>query len=699
MVESGLKSFWQRVHLYISSNGVGCRLKYADSEYQIMLHFSEMLPDIEFRATFVRVHKDPLKGTASVIHMDENLSYLSPSDGVIHVNENHKLVVEKVLQGPQFAKLLHDISDLVQEEPRQIQRQPKPLLLTASFAASQHMTAKQATEQPPALIEATACHLPPEELLDFLKLNNYSAGLMKALTTDGFQRFLLHLLKTIENDKLPLNLRRDFKTELAKLNMDVHDFNTDVEKSKKPFVWFIAALGCFGRFVQFVYHNIYEHAFYLLKFRERQGNMRYPIPQVPKVFLRIVPQNDCLELPNLGPTVTPFLCAYKNPLDFREHFFLLLCAFQEARWRGCHHEVFAYAMHIMSEEKFMNDPLLQKYQLHLWGGLSVSLAKIHTPEVYALSCLAKTKSFVKCFSNVIDVLLLKQQVMAAFQQYAVEDACFRDMMELVPMSSNFFRQSVIIHMSCQTKKLEDTLLELWSRKKRISTEGLENSKAFGRLAVTFEKECLKHKRWMHMLCGKTDCLAYVKTYEQQIFLMDLFIELGRRCYNLGGNDVELKRIIFNLSDQHSQLKPLLQFVTQEISFEQYYTTMHCTKQAIQKQTKTMEPLAWADVCYMQLIAFKLFRNVEPEVCSSEFYEDAHKIYKHNEHPRAERLETHYRDKRDYRPRAFQDNINHFCSIMWIAKTAPRVGKLIRHGVSSATKFDIQQASNLWYPYE
>jgi hypothetical protein len=36
-----------------------------------------------------------------------------------------------------------------------------------------------------------------------------------------------------------------------------------------------------------------------------------------------------------------------------------------------------------------------------------------------------------------------------------------------------------------------------------------------------------------------------------------------------------------------------------------------------------------------------------------------------------------------------------CSILWLAQKAPRVKGLIRHGISSAKKFDLWDASSYW----
>lgn len=663
--------------------------------------FSGMLPSIHFKAEFVRYRMDPDKGARSVIHMDENLSYLSSADSITHVNDNHKLVVEKVLRGPDFVKLIHDISDLVQETPDQIKHQPKSLLYTASFTVGQKLSAKEAKEQPIELVEATACHLPPEELVDFLRINNYGRTLHERFTRDGFQRFLLHVFKSYENAKLPNFLKDDLKNAEWKLSRNLFHLTEEAMKNKGPFLWHFAALGCFRKIAQCSPSSFLEYSFYCLKFYHSDPCLRYPIPEVPFILSRIVPSDDALELPPVNPERPDrYSQQLKLPKDIREQFFLFMCAFAEARWRGCHHEVFAYGMHILSNDKFMQDPVLEKYQLHLWGGLAVSLAKIHTPEIYALSCLANAQQFVKCHSNALDLLLMKQEVMAAFERCEEEEACFQEIMECVPMCSEFHTQSVRLHMAFKRKQLEDMLLQIWSKRKQEhdhTTNGLKNTGTLLNLEWRFRQECSKYKKWMFALCSTAQLPGKENTYQCEIALLDAFVELSYRCTSAGGSDWELNRIMYNLDmGLFDHIKPLLQFIKNEDTFEEYYSKLQRLKRIIQDQTKTANHLLWADLCYMHLILLKIFQSVVPDIVITEMYQDAHTIYRSNNHPRADRLECWVENQREYRRHTFDNSVHKFCSIVWIANTAPRVKALIRHGVSSASKFDIPNSSHYWY---
>jgi hypothetical protein len=333
--------------------------------------------------------------------------------------------------------------------------------------------------------------------------------------------------------------------------------------------------------------------------------------------------------------------------------------------------------------------------------LAVSLAKIHAPEMYALSCLEKAKEFVKCHSNALDLLLMKQQIMAAFERSREEEACFREMMESVPMCSAFHRQSVLVHMSFKTKELEDKLLEIWSRRQQLNEprEGSYGIGAVMSLDYKFRKECIQYKKWIFKLCSTAPLPVHEYRYQAQIALMDCFITLCSRCAQPEGSNAAFKRVMHNLWIGVSKhLQPLFAFLLQEDSFEAYYSSLQSLKSKIQEQTKTMDPLAWADVCYLHFIVLKILQSVVPEIILTELYEAAYTIYKNNNHPRAERLECWVRDKREYRRPAFDESVHKFCNIVWIAKTAPRVKALIRHGVSSATKFDLPNPSYYWHTY-
>jgi len=144
------------------------------------------------------------------------------------------------------------------------------------------------------------------------------------------------------------------------------------------------------------------------------------------------------------------------------------------------------------------------------------------------------------------------------------------------------------------------------------------------------------------------------------------------------------------------IKPLLRFIKHEDSFEEYYSRLQGLKRIIQDQTKTANHLVWADMCYTHLIVLKIFETVIPEIVITEMYRDAHTIYKNNNHPRADLLECWVENQREHRRRTFDTSVHKFCTIVWIANTAPRVKALIRHGVSAATQFDIPNSSHFWY---
>ena len=415
-----------------------------------LLIFFSMWNNVLFKASFERVKK-PGQGPFATYHMNESLGFMPAAEGIQHVNDNHTLLIEKELTCPDFANLFHDIAKCVQEEPLLWKNKPKSLLLTASFAASQNMTAKQATQQPKELVEATACHLPPYELADFLKLNKYMYGLGNYCTTNGLQKFLFHFFKTYERFDLKPVTKAELKRAKRCLKWSVFDMTRKGMKKNEKLDWVLTSLGLLKQLDQFDARLLFEFRFYALKFRHEKKCVRFPIPDVLFTLSRIVPEKDYSEsdLPDLDDDHVRHEEEYQAPLDVETQFFTLLCGMEESMWRGSHHEVLAYAAHILCEQKFHALRVLQKYFLHVWGNLAVSLAKLHIPEYFTLSCLDKMNP--TCFAFEIDAMHFKQQVLAAYEQYDKEEKLFQEMIEIVPTYSAFFRKIVVVHMSAVEK--------------------------------------------------------------------------------------------------------------------------------------------------------------------------------------------------------------------------------------------------------
>jgi hypothetical protein len=651
-----------------------------------------MWNNVVFKASFERVKKYG-KGPFATYHMNENLGFLPTNEGIMHVNDNHTLVIEKEMTGPDFANLLHDISKYVQEEPVLWKNKPKSLLLTASFAVSQSMTAKQANEQPRELVEATACHLPATELADFLKLNKYMYGLREYFSIDGLQKFLFHFFKTYQRSDLKPHTKAELKRAKKSIKWAVFDMTRQNLKSSKKLDWAFSFLGLMKQLDQFDAQCLFEYRFFALKSRYNKQYVRFPVPDVLFPLSRIVPEKDYSEsdLPELDEDYEKHEREFKAPLELRDQFFTLMCGMEEAMWRGSYHEVFAYAAHLLCEEKFVTNVELQKYFLFVWGNLAMCLAKLHIPELFSLSCLDKMKPC--CFAQQIDVLYTKQVVMAAYEQYDEEEKLMLEMLEIVPTYSAYFRKMIQTHMSAVQKKIEDMLMQDFASLRewhKTKNDDLDNE--LRRLEKAIMEECDKHIKLMHVLCTITKSRAFCEEYEVQIHIMKLYKQI-RYCFRHEWKEEDEFYPI--LCCIHNHISMTWNYKIKVDSFEEYHQQMLDLKRELQKQTRMLYPKVWADVCYFHLLFLKALRDPEPTIFSQMLYDDALYIYSNIDHPRASRLEKLYKNGHVLEEPKFENKINPQCSIIWLAQKAPRVKGLIRHGISSAKKFDLWDADSYW----
>ena len=649
-----------------------------------------MWNNVVFKASFERVKKIG-QGPFATYHMNENLGFMPTAEGLNHVNENHTLMIEKELSGPTFANLLHEISKCVQEEPQYWKNKPKSLLLTSSFTVAQQMTAKQAKNQPKEYVEATACHLPATELEEFLRLNKYMYGLSQYFSHDGLQKLLFHFFKTYSRSDLKPYTKVQLKRAKRSLKWSTFDVTKQQMKKYVGLNWTLTSLGMFKQLEQFDSRFLTEYRFYALKFKHEKQYLRYPLPRVHFSLSRIVPEKDYSEcdLPDLDADFEIHRHPYDGPLEVKNHFFIILCAMEESMWRGSHHEVLAYGADLLCEPKFENHPRLEKYFLFVWGNMAVSLAKLHLPEIYPLSCLEKM--IPKCFAFEIDAMHFKQQVMAAYEQYDDEEKIFLELLDLVPTYSAFYRKIVFVHMSATEKRLEDMLMGIYAMHVLIEENPHLGGCAARRIEKTFHKECDKHMKLMHVLCSITKSKEFCEDYEKQILMMKLYKEM-QKCFDNLCKTEDFHAVASGL-DNHVTFSWNLKIHVD--SFEEYYQQMMDLKRELQKQTRMVYPKVWADVCYFHLLFLKALRDPQPDVFSELLYNDALYIYSNLDHPRAGRLETLFKKHESFEAPKFEAKVNPHCTIHWLVKNAPRVKGLVRNGISSAKKFDLWDASSYW----
>jgi hypothetical protein len=538
-----------------------------------------------------------------------------------------------------------------------------------------------------------ACHLPATELYDFVKKEKSIQDMRKEFSVDGLQMFLLHFLKTYSRDDLPGHVKRELKLAKKTIRCSVYNMaskSKDLLTSKFFHIdWIFPALGCFEQLYQFPFRNDSEYIFYLLKFRYQQQYSRCPIPKIPFCLSRLVPEQIEMihDLATLDEEADTNTRVYQPKETAHEEFMMSMRAIEEAAWRGCHHEVLAYATNVLCNENMLFHPYWKKYYFYVWGELAVSLAKLNMPSTFPYSCLEKMKEFaVRCISFELDALLYEQKVASASCKYEIEEKLFLKICKLVPKHSAFLRNSVLVHMSCKKRQIEDMLAEAFARRQ----DGFDNFNNYFQMDVrknfmvkfedSIENECEKHKTLMYKFCSIFKNERKRLIFEQELMLIQLYEELLMSIKYQYGSKSKWNMVAASLATTNCHERHFVSFHNKTSTSENYLYEMMTLKRELEKQTKVNNHQVWANICFTHFLMLKAVDS-SAEI-KNFFHLEAMKIFSFHNNPRAVRMETHLVQHQQLPPFAFAEHvIEPHCTIQWILRNAPKV----KHFVSILLK--------------
>ena len=332
---------------------------------------------------------------------------------------------------------------------------------------------------PMILQVAIAIHLQGEHLVEFIVLHG-SLPLLRHHFDDisQFQEFLLHFFLQLENEenssqtqsylkKQFLYLKKSIETKMKFELNDSYDF---VPVNKIKFDWDVRSLGFTQPILpQQLGQKCLEDDFFALKFGGRANLDQLPIPKIaafePKIKTMIENCQDgsqfntfFLEYP-LGPRQRiqnePF--DYENVIDA---FFLRLSSVIMCIRKSSLPESLAYIIELLCAPRFQNVLYLKRYELHLWGNLSVILAQINVDPNIVYSCLDNVEQLVRFESDKLDYFRYRQQVSFHLGWTLDENCMFQVLFKSVPASCMIYIQSVQCHVQAVFDCLEDLIMEL-----------------------------------------------------------------------------------------------------------------------------------------------------------------------------------------------------------------------------------------------
>ena len=679
-----------------------------------------MLHNVVMKTTFERVggggggDGEEVKGALeSPLFIGDSSDFIPADDLVCLLEKNgQNIIVERTLNPAEFHSLFRKVSEYFPNQPKNqyVIGNPCSLLTASSRVATQSLKAKFVVAQPREFAEQMACNLPPTELGDFVRKEKTVQNMRKDFTVDGTQMFLLHFFKTYSRPDLPNYVRQELK--LAKKLIKTSVYNMAAGRSRNStnwrffhIDWVFPALGCFNQLYMFSHRNESEYIFYILKFRHQRQYGRYPIPNVPFCLSRLVPERDHMitDLRTLDDEMTQNTRSYIPKDTKHEEFLMSMRAIAEGAWRQAHHEVLAFATFVLCNEDMLCHPYWKKYYFYVWGEVAVSLAELNLPETFAYSCLEKMKDYgEKCISFEIDTLLYEQKVHSAFGKYFLAERVFNKIMELVPKHSCFFFNSIKVHMLCFKQNVEDLLAKAFAYRKDGQDDfntffGMEVRKnALVKFEDSIEELFEKHKKLMHKMCASISNEKKRIVFEEQLMLIRLYEELLMTIkYNYGSETkwrfVEASLVLSERHERH-----FVSYYKGPIETEHYLLRLNEIKTKITKQTKVVNHIAWANVCFTHLLLLKAVDFEKPNL--EEFlYDEALRIYKIHDHPRALTIKAHLVEHTQENSFVFREpaKIEKNCTIQWLIRNGPKVKQYIRLGISSAERFDLWLATYDW----
>ena len=641
-----------------------------------------------------------------------------PSDVIIETVEKYgnDVTLEKTLTPAEFHGLFRDVAKYViprpppKEDGFVVGNPTLPTLVASSsrvLGAAKKLKAYAIVNQPREFVEAMASELPPEELHDFVTKEKTIEDLRKEFTIDGLQTFLLHFFKTYAMPDLPVYIKKDLKLAKKAIKWSVYNMANSHSKSlanAKHFHidWLFPALGCFHQLYQFAFRNDSEYNFFQLKFRFKQEYGRYPQPHIPFCLSRLLPESLAMlgDLAELDEDTDINTRLYRPKSTKHEEFMMHMRALAESAWRGCHHEVFAYATVVLCNDDMLYHPYWKKYYFFVWGEMAVSLAKLNFAAKFSMSCLAKMKEFAeKCISFEIDSLLYEQKVASALRDYTQEEKCFKKILGLVSKHSSFYRNSIMVHMSSKKRQIEDILMKIFAYRTcdyddfyRIVREGYKED--FCETENELEKEINTEKRLMHKFCYLIRSENKKHIFEEQLVLLRLYEVMLFRIKYSYMHQCDVNQIEANLAKSQCHEKHFMAFLLKKIDIDEYKNRMLLIKRELELQTKVVNHQVWANICFSHFLLLQVFAySFETQ---SFLHDEAKHIYLFHGHPRAQWMTGSLINYGSFNFNK-DDSVEPHCTIQWIIRNTPKVKQFIHLGIASAARFDVWLTHYDWRP--
>ena len=568
--------------------------------------------------------------------------------------------------------------------------QPPSLVALASHVVALHSTKLVPlafTEVPVHAVENVACRLKGVALANFLEEHKSIMNIKTKFSCDAFQRFLLNVyynLETCENKstrqvikKHHMAFKEDYKTDKC----FVESHTTPEGKLSVLYLgtmdWNIVSLGLNWNLIKSKTDELHEFKFFQSKFEETLAHEKYPCPDIPASLAHLVNAEATCEfnLPVLEPPKNGLQVSDYNGLA--EQFFVRLVGMAQAFRYFRQHEVLAYALDFLYQTKYLKSPYLSSYYFYIYGFLAVTLAQLHVDYAWVKACLTKMDSYVRVLSHRLDVTFFVQQVCYFYHQFDMEKLHYQKLVKCIPMSSEFYIQTVSLHFHASCKYMENLMMDiLLMQRSEEDEEQIELNQAV-------LKKCLRQtKRFLYRELSKKH--GYDEKLENMLDILSCYAFVVETINDEEGPDISYL-LQLKMKHQVSHLRYFFERCSDDLTLSSYNDKLTTIKIAMEREAHRQDVEKWANLCFTHGLFFVILSAYVD--LGEEKLKEAMRVYKKTKNDRAAICHKFLNYGRQSKPTLLNKSHVEF-DVPKLLSSVPNLAGLAHLGQQSILKYNL-----------
>jgi hypothetical protein len=497
-----------------------------------------------------------------------------------------------------------------------------------------------AENMPQNVVESLTLHMSAASLVDFIDSQKGIQEIYQSFSLDGFQKFYLHLHKVLEKRLLPATHKK-LNKEKSKFSRYINNYSAKQHSAIRFYYFLVFSLGLLNEYVdklnlplgiQFFFSKFGYYIF---------SDLPFPVPKLIPKWNDILPQD--VDTRALFYTENFFFSKKKLLVDNDEeqHFFTLIIRMSNSFVNFRNHEVLAYGFELLSLEPIHVKAETRNYYLYIYGMLAVVLARIHTELSICLGFLEKAKLMASICSQKLDILFYQQQIFYFYNVYNRETLAFEKIFKSVPMKSEFYKQTFVLHFESTIYKTENYLCQALC----LKTFGTRDDLPFLSSVIRQTLSILKEEKRFVYKCLATDQLHETE-FEKNLIFLEIYIvcvERVGRCTVFYSLREKLRCFALQLTNHSHFLKCFLNHITQPHFYNVHYfdREMDICHKILKGKSRMVETEQWGNVCFTLFLMFEILGK--QNALAIDWLENAEKNYKINNSPRLP-VCLHYKNK-------------------------------------------------------